>query len=69
MNRRHPSPSSEPVQHSVAVDLVDRDHEELDTSTTAWAEFDRQMSEQFAALEQQLQRYFTPQATRKELGR
>ena len=69
MNRRQPTPNSGQVHQSVAVrELVDRDSD-YDTSSTAWALFDRQMTEQFAQLERRMQHYFTPVAIRKGLGR
>ena len=69
MNRRHPTPPSGQAQQSVAVrELIDRDSD-YDTSSSAWVEFDRRMTEQFATLERQMQHYFTPVAIRKGLGR
>ncbi len=69
MNRRQPTPPSGQVHQSVAVrELVDRDSD-YDTSTTAWAEFDRRMTEEFASLEQRFRHYFTPVAIRQGLGR
>jgi hypothetical protein len=69
MNRYKPTQPSGQVHSSVAVrELIDRDSD-YDTSTTAWAEFDRRMTAQLDALERRLHRYFTPVACRKELGR
>ena len=69
MNRRDFHNSSEHSQQSVAVrELVGRESD-YDTSTSAWAAFDRKMSEQFAQLEKQFEQYFTPLAIRKGLGR
>jgi hypothetical protein len=69
MNRRELTQSSGQVHASVAVrDLIDRDSD-YDTSTTAWTEFDRRITDQLAQLEHRLHRYFTPVACRKEVGR
>ncbi|HZL89608.1 MAG TPA: hypothetical protein VFB96_14685 [Pirellulaceae bacterium] len=67
MNQNQPKKHSGQVQTSVAL-RDDRDSD-YDTSTTAWAAFDRQMTCQITQLEQQLRRYFTPTACRKDLGR
>ena len=69
MNRRQPNSPAGQVEHAVAVhELVTHDSD-YDTSSSAWVEFDRRMTEQFAELEQRLQRYFTPIAIRQSLGR
>ena len=69
MNRRELKQPSGQVHASVAVrELIDRDSD-YDTSTTAWTEFDRRITDQLAQLEQRLHRYVTPVARRKELGR
>jgi hypothetical protein len=69
MNQRQPPPSSGHLHQSVAVrELIDRDSD-YDTTSSAWVEFDRRMTEQFAELEQRLQHYFTAVAVRKGLGR
>lgn len=39
------------------------------TQHQAWAEFDRQLTEQLAKYEEQHRSLFTPQAVRKSLGR
>jgi hypothetical protein len=69
MNRRELKQPSGQVHANVAVrELIDRDSD-YDTSTTAWAEFDRRITAQLADLETRLHRYITPAAGRKELGR
>ena len=40
---------------------------DYDTHTSAWVEFDAQMSAQMDALEHQFQQYWTPQAIVKSL--
>ena len=53
---------------SAAVALIEA-VTDYDTNTAAWVEFDAQMSAKLAALEQQLQQYWTPQAVCQSLRR
>lgn len=69
MNRRKPSQTSGQVQHNAsACEVIDR-LGDYDTSSSAWAEFDLRITNQIAQLEAHMRQYFTPVATRNELGR
>lgn len=69
MNRRKPSqPSGQVQQSGIACELIDR-LGDYDTSSSAWAEFDSRITNQLAQLEEHMRQYFTPVATRNELGR
>ena len=42
---------------------------EFDTNHLAWVDFDQHLSVEIAQLEKQFERYLTPMAQRKKLGR